>query len=64
MYLNTPKEVTKAHLGIAVVYFENRMVVMSNLPSLTRLGMQDILGTAEVKGAATLASASERETPT
>ena len=46
------------------MYFENRMLVMSNLPSLTRLGMQDILGTAEVKGAATLASASERETPT
>lgn len=64
MYLNTPKEVTKAHLGVAIVNFEKRMLVMSNLPSLTRLGMQDILGTAEVKGAATLASASERETPT
>ena len=56
MYLNTPNEVTKAHLGITIVYFENRMVVvMSNLPSLTRLGMQEMLGTAEVKGAATLA---------
>ena len=47
MYLNTPKDVVRAHL-----------------PSLIRAGMQEMLEMEDVKGAATLASASDSETPT
>ena len=39
-------------------------VVNAQRPSLMSFGMQEMLETDEVKGAATLASASERETPT
>ena len=39
-------------------------VVRAQRPSLMRAGMQEMLGMDEVKGAATLASASDRETPT
>ena len=39
-------------------------VVMAALPSCRRIGTQVMLGTLEVKGEATLASASEREMPT
>ena len=38
-------------------------VVRAALPSMSSLGTQDTLGTLEVKGEATLASASEREMP-
>ena len=54
MYLNTPKEVTRAHLTRAIVS-PTEKDKGKDLPSLTRLGMQEMFGTAEVKGAATLA---------
>ena len=39
------------------------IVVRAALPSMMTLGTQVILGTLEVKGAATLASASDKEMP-
>ena len=39
------------------------MVVNAALPSMMTLGTQVILGTLEVKGEATLASASDRDMP-
>ena len=54
MYLNTPKEVTRAHLTGSILSLTG-MDKDWDLPSLTRLGMQEMFGTAEVKGAATLA---------
>lgn len=41
-----------------------KAVTREHLPSLSKLGTQEILKTLEVKGAAMEASASEREIPT
>ena len=48
----------------AMYFISAKLVINAHLPSRIKSTMQDMLSTLEVKGAATLASPCERDTPT
>lgn len=48
----------------AMYFISAKLVINAHLPSKIKSTIQDMLSTLEVKGAATLASPCERDTPT